>query len=130
MSAPLPTTTQPITTQPSRRRFAGMVLSGAALLLAGCGRKPSRVLPDPADGPDALLFPHNYPNNKADPPGTVPPSAATIPPAPPPEDTTSSVPSPAQPEPAKQVYPKIIRPEDLQPGGSLLGTGTWPSSNP
>jgi len=120
--------------RPGRRRFVGMALAGAATLLAGCGRKPSRVDPPEDAGPDALRYPWAYPNKNSDPHGTVPPSQAVVPPGttPAPATQTPATQTPAtaspppRPLPPQQSYPKIITPQDLQPNGSLGGSGTWP----
>ena len=113
------------TARPSRRGFAGMVLVGTALALAGCGRKPGRVIPAEDAGPDAAAYPRTYPVTRLDPPGTVPPSATIIPPAP--TDTSTPATPPTLPQTPQQTYPQIIRPQDLQPGGALGTSGTFPA---
>jgi hypothetical protein len=109
-----------------------MVLAGAVLVLTGCGRKPGRVLPAEDAGPDAALYPRAYPNKNSDPAGSVAPTADTMPGAQNPPGTPAPAPAPAalpQPETPKQLYPKIVRPEDMQPGGALGNTTSW-QNNP
>ena len=110
---------------PSRGRRAGwaalMVVVLAVPTLEGCGKKASHLDPPEGSGPAAALYPRIYPNPKHDPMA--------------PSSKAPKAPPASEPVPAGQVYPRMIRPDNLTPTSALAlpgqssdGASPWPDA--